>query len=309
MKIPKEVFSKCNKQYPREERGDATVQQKFLACNMGYGIVPPIGWYGYKTSEKDDKHIPVVQRLPYWELSSYLENEDQVAGAFEMAASALPTGDNKYYTLFNQRCPMYVSTDTKPSEATCCMHKFFIEHEDEGTVTEWATKKSQYNSGNDLSKHLNIETIQNNAYYRIFPKCAELLKYLPCAACHANLSNMAYEQVPDVQSPYDYEMSQGNANFYSYPLCTSYALEVYKQCRHVYYVTKYTQSNTVDPYAYLPPGTQNTRLIVPDGFGEHDFLELVHSPGYNALEDSINESLDKPMENCIDPRIWNEKYK
>jgi len=310
MTLPKIIYEKCNKEYPENDRKqDSTIAAKFYACNRGYGIVPPIGWYGYNdekySKNKGDKRsIPVVQRLPYWELSQEIVADDQKTRT-ETAASAELTTNDKYYSIFNQKCPMYVSTENEPSEATCCMHRYFTKEENEG----FAQDRSKYNAASDLAKHLNIETIANNAYYRIFPKCAELLKYLPCAACHANMSKMAFEQIADPEKEYDYETSTGNANFFSYPLCTNYSREVYKQCRHVYYVTKYTfPSTSVDFNAYLPSGTHYTNPIVPDGFGERDFLELVHAPGL-TINDDINASLDEPMENCIDPRIWNEKYK
>jgi hypothetical protein len=111
--------------------------------------------------------------------------------------------------------------------------------------------------------------------FRIFPRCMKLLRFLPCAVCHPNISDMLF-YIDRFSAPPKRSIR----------LCRDFARRVYKECRRAVY-------------------DKNTKyFVVPRDFGEDDFLKIVGQA--EVEEGDWDEHLDVPGQTCIDLSEWDE---
>ena len=118
-----------------------------------------------------------------------------------------------------------------------------------------------------------VKNFQANLHTIIYPKCNDLIKYIPCLAYHTNWANLSIFEILNLEP----EKDKDNLNIYTSvfrpKFCHSFAKKLYKHCRFV-------------------PFNSKTWVIEPD-LGYNDFLKQLGI--YNTTE-----AEDVPLENCWD---------
>jgi hypothetical protein len=171
---------------------------------------------------------------------------------------------------FDSSCPFYALGTNNPH---CC----FYPSPDSG-IPETCSEPGQgvETSTDRLPLFTNdLAEFDDKIRFRIYPRCYNLLKYLPCVICHPNVSDMFFKvdrwtgQVVDPVS---------------FRFCSDFAEDVYKECRRAIY-------NDV-----------GKSWIVPEDFGIRDFQRVV-GVQFGA-DGEVNQTLDVAGQTCIDLREW-----
>ena len=225
-------------------------------CSLYVPFHMPIGWYGYDNSM-------VAQYI-------FAETETTIAanGALTIynsspdnASSAETRG---MHDMFNERCPMY--DGSRSNLSSCCLHRSYTQFE-----------------GNDLSAiYLNLDQFYRRIQYRIYPKCFDLIQYMPCALCNPKTFE---DNVTFITRNGTVTGFTNSFPVYTYRLCNGYAEKIYKHCRRAFYMSNEKQ------------------LIVPDGFSLDQFKDLVGVPEVHGLDSS--KCLDV---NDVNPYINPDDY-
>jgi hypothetical protein len=233
-------------------------REQIATCQNLVTLVSPIGWAGYDSPQKF-RYSYVQVRAP-GVVGMLGVDRAEWNGRIPMTAQPRDREERD----FDDHCPMFSYQSGRPS---CCFRG--------GDQDEWSDNDKGWYDAFVVALREFVRQMQ----FRIFPKCYDLIKFLPCAICHPNASRMLYGVLPD-----ESEGMRGLPMVQSVRLCTDYAHEIYENCRYAIYQKS------------------ESRWIVPKGFGENDFLRLVgHS--FNVLGE-IEDANDIPNETCLDFTPW-----
>jgi hypothetical protein len=241
---------------------DGALHSEAQSCLVWSEITTAVGYSGYPS--------PRSQRF-----TSAMISKDLYPPTPDTAVDFTARTAKFARTAFDKACPMYAFGSQNP---TCCYHPAETDadlHESIRDLDMLSFFEADYNAWADA------------AQFRLFPKCHTLLKFLPCAMCHPNVSSLLFNTAPETTAG-----NQSNPLWRrAVRLCSDYALEIYRECRFAIY-----EKDELD-------------WVVPDGFGQRDFLRVVgHEYWTTGKEphEGLNTALDIPGVTCIDLREWEE---
>lgn len=211
----------------------------------------PVGWKDYKSDDikyayyttHDPNIVPEKDQL-----NSHCENNilsECKEGEPRNISDVYTKGNHKK---FHKWCPMYdynlrKNDDSFQNRKTCCFHasdKVFVTDNIDAT----------YVAGN-------FEIFQKHNLYQVYPKCYDLLRYMPCMVCDPNIQDPDYIFQVGKKKPDGYSVE---IPVYTYRLCDYYATEIWNQCRRAFYLTN------------------GRKLVVPKDMGLEQFKEMVGVP-------------------------------
>ncbi|KAH0785542.1 hypothetical protein GPJ56_010563 [Histomonas meleagridis] len=245
--------------------------------SQSFTFVSPLAYYQYKNPHTFILPILYIHDH-FW---AYTTNEEgEVVESFDYSR-------NPYYSSIwhdervphlHEICPMYAGDNAIEG---CCNAIFSINYSQIKSVfpsdynTEAINAGTVINESSDSSSResATLEAELNSYKFKQYPRCLNLIQKLPCAICHANISEMAFPVNINQNDPNHITIVR------SFPLCRSYALKIYRECR----------------FAYYSDITGELFTIVPKGMGVEEFMSIVHAP---SEEDEV------PGGNCIPEGIY-----
>lgn len=195
----------------------------------------PLGYYNYKK--------PLLIRFPL----HFLLNEkdlEEYKGKNEVNSAV----QNKSTPDFDTGCPMFARNKGE----TCCLHV------------------QAYHDNNSFYSFTQIQSFYDSYQFAIYPRCYNLIRYLPCAMCHPNLDSVVFNLK---------NVTKDSLALRSFSLCNSYAEKIYFECRNAYYSNYEGKINK----------------IVPEDFSLDDFKKVVRSP-----------DKDDPDKNCVSEKLFSD---
>jgi hypothetical protein len=234
-------------------RGAMVAQCLYVAL-----LASPLGHYGYAAPVTQYFGVNMVH-------AGVLEADEWPADlSARPAAHARPA--------FDGACPMFAHGTDSP---TCCFQPGAPDHPmDERLEGLFDDGAAQW---------------RDALRFRLLPRCYALLKFVHCAICHPNVSQMLFAVGTEEIVGYD----NSPLELMAVRLCSGFALDVYTHCRRAIYEKSEKQ------------------WIVPRGLGQRDFLRIVghrFTPGTDGGEplDGIIADYDLPGETCLDLSVWDE---
>ncbi|KAH0789181.1 hypothetical protein GPJ56_006851 [Histomonas meleagridis] len=231
---------------------------------QSFAFVSPIAYYQY------EQFHPINLPVTFIHDHFWAYNVETGKDGFDIQHehpiySAVYHNDDGLVSALNALCPMYGGENATEG---CCNKMFSLNYTQMIEVFpdsyKGVDKTTIYNTTRDASVDFTGLISEIRSYkFKHYPRCYNLIRYLPCAICHANISEMAFPVKID-----------GSDIIRSFPLCRSYALKIYRECRSAYYSEI----------------TGKIYPIVPKGMGVEEFMKVVHAP---SEEDEI------PNGNCI----------
>ncbi|OHT07465.1 hypothetical protein TRFO_24277 [Tritrichomonas foetus] len=221
-------------------------------CSLYIPYYMPVGWYQYSD--------------PVYSQFAFIETETTISG------SGAPDVRNTYADLamnkkkegphekFNKECPMYDGV-TYPNMSSCCLHKYASKFDEDYT-----------------EMFMKAESIRKQYQFLIYPKCYELIRYMPCAICHPKVQSANVSKIAGFERVDGYEK---HMPVFTYRLCRNYTQLIYKYCKSAYFI-----------------GAEKRR-IVPKNMGLEQFMDLMGVP----------ELFGIPNDTCLDVLDVNPFYK
>ena len=251
-------FDKCKNDeiYTNSGEDDYTFRSE---CATMAPFAMPVGWKDYKNSDIKFAYYTVHDPniLPR---KDKLENNEEAITEPKTIDNVVKDGNHQK---FHKWCPMYDYNLRKGDEkfhsrTTCCNH---------ANKNSFKNLDATYVVGN-------FEIFQKHNLYQIYPKCYDLLRYMPCMVCDPRVQDSNYtfqvgERVPDG--------FKAKIPVLTYRLCDDYATEIWKQCRRAFFLTN------------------GRKLVVPKNMGLEQFKEMVGVP-------------KSPSEKCFDISDVNPFY-
>ncbi|OHT01626.1 hypothetical protein TRFO_07544 [Tritrichomonas foetus] len=204
-------------------------------CSLYVPFYMPVGWYEYTDS--------------MYSQFSFIETESTISssGAPDVRNAAPSFASDKKdgpHDTFDKECPMY-DGKTIPNQTSCCLHKYQSMFEADYTAS-----------------FMKIEEFKKQYQFRIYPKCYDLLRYMPCAICHPKVQeeNVSFIVGSGMLDGYNLRMP-----IITYRLCNDYAETIYKHCRGGFFI-----------------GNQK-KHIVPKKMGLEQFKDLMGVPELHGL--------------------------
>lgn len=236
---------------------EADTGQKY-PCSLRINFASPVGWYGYDS--------PPLFYFNFFETNSNVHpGSNQFSTGTQEPTSITKVNQSLPLSSFEDFCPMYNSRSKDPKlegRQTCCMHLV----------------PGQYSNGRDASyTYSNMDMFKKRALFRIYPKCYDLIRYMPCAICHPkiHLTNVTY--IVQLTQSKEFGVKIPTR---TYRICNKYAEEIWHQCRRAFYLT------------------DGLKLIVPEDMGLEQFKDMVGVPEYHGL----------PEDTCLDIEDVNPFY-
>ncbi|KAK8866388.1 hypothetical protein M9Y10_009350 [Tritrichomonas musculus] len=229
------------------------------SSNEGYSIrsecatmapfAMPVGWKDYKS--KDIKYAYFTTHDPH-----ILPSKSKLEDSDFSKTSPLPIDDvtkEGNHKKFHKWCPMYdynLRPDDKQfhNRQTCCNHA-------NTQVFKTQNIDATYVAGN-------FEIFQKHNLYQVYPKCYDLLRYMPCMVCDPRVQEKDYIFQVGYKVPDGYTTE---IPVYTYRLCDYYATEIWNQCRRAFFLTN------------------GRKLVVPKNMGLEQFKNMVGVPSLHGL--------------------------
>lgn len=236
--------------YKNTDKGSDQGYSTRSDCATNAPFAMPVGWKNYKS--KDIRYAYYTTHDPY-----LLPGKDEIEKRDSSMSDPVTIDEVKQegnHKKFHKWCPMYdfnLRKDDKQfhNRSTCCNHA--------SDIFEKENIDATYAAGN-------FEIFQKHNLYQVYPKCYDLLRYMPCMVCDPRVQEKDYIFQVGSRKPDGYSVE---VPVFTYRLCDRYATEIWNQCRRAFYLTN------------------GKKLIVPEKMGLEQFKDMVGVPSYHGLPD------------------------